>query len=185
MEEYLIEPRDEEIRGKISLIVPIGQRGQHTWKQMLATVRHLVDEVVVVEVNAAPEWMSEAVLLADKSVAWESGSTIDFWQQIKQLATYPFLLWINPDEALTTEGQGNLQALKQKMTVHMDAASFLLCLERDECTEGCTSMVRRNRLVRRDINFRWNSYIHDFVMQPEANLVHCAIELEYIQAELF
>lgn len=77
-------------------------------------------------------------------------------------ATMDYILWLDADDVLLTEDMNKLKGLKLSMDGSIDTYSMIYDYAFDERGEVKLSF-RRNRLVKREKNFKWTGIVHEYI----------------------
>lgn len=130
----------------------------------LRSVADLVDEIIIVDTGSTDR---------TKEVAGEYGARIfDFaWREdfaaarnyAFSLATCDYILWMDADDVFTEPNRVKLKRLKQELTADIDAVLMNYVLREQEQTGEPLALTRRNRLVKRNRNYRWIGIVHEYL----------------------
>jgi len=129
----------------------------------LASVKDLVDEINIVDTGSTDNTKEIVNQFTDRIFDFEwihhfaAARNFSFQQ-----ATKEYILWLDADDVLLKEDQEKLKALKDSLTSDIDAVSMNYHLSFDH--EGnVISLLRRNRLVKREKQFQWIGAVHEYL----------------------
>ncbi|MBO1912210.1 glycosyltransferase, partial [Microvirga sp. 3-52] len=77
-------------------------------------------------------------------------------------ATMDYILWLDADDNLPIEELNKFKTLKNSLDVSIDAVSMIYHIAFDEYGNP-TFSYRRNRLVKRENNFKWIGPVHEYL----------------------
>ena len=129
----------------------------------LDTVKDLVDEINIVDTGSTDSTKEIVKQFTNRIFDFE---WIDHFAAARnfsfQQATKDYILWLDADDIFTVEDQEKFKALKATLTHEIDVVSMNYYLNFDE--EGhVNSLLRRNRLVKREKNFQWIGAVHEYL----------------------
>ncbi len=129
----------------------------------LTSVKGLVDEINIVDTGSTDNTKQIVKQFTDRIFDFEwihhfaAARNFSFQQ-----ATKEYILWLDADDVLLEEDQEKFKALKESLTLDIDAVSMNYNLSFDN--EGnVSSLLRRYRLVRRDKQFQWIGAVHEYL----------------------
>lgn len=134
-----------------------------TLGRCLGSVADLVDEIVIVDTGSTDR--TKEIAAEFKAVIANFVWVNDFSQARNyafSLATREYILWLDADDMLLPADRDRFLALKSAMPAATDAVSMHYNLGRDEHGNVTTSL-RRNRLVRRSMGFKWIGIVHEYL----------------------
>lgn len=79
-----------------------------------------------------------------------------------QQATKDYILWLDADDVLTIEEHEKFKSLKNTLGPETDAVSMNYYLSFND-DGNIASLIRRNRLVKREKNFQWIGAVHEYL----------------------
>ena len=129
----------------------------------LTSVKDLVDEINIIDTGSTDNTKQIVKEFTDRIFDFEwihhfaAARNFSFQQ-----ATKEYILWLDADDVLLEEDQEKFKALKESLTLDIDAISMNYNLSFDN--EGnVSSLLRRFRLVRRDKQFQWIGAVHEYL----------------------
>lgn len=129
----------------------------------LASVKDLVDEINIIDTGSTDKTKQIVAQFTDRIFDFEwihhfaAARNFSFQQ-----ATKEYILWLDADDVLLEEDQEKFKALKESLTLEIDAVSMNYNLSFDN--EGnVSSLLRRYRLVKRDKQFQWIGAVHEYL----------------------
>jgi glycosyltransferase involved in cell wall biosynthesis len=134
-----------------------------TLERCLSSVAGLADEIIIVDTGSTDLTKEIAARYTDKVADF---TWVDDFAKARNyafsLATQDYLLWLDADDIFLPEDREKLQALKGALEWDTDAVSMNYNLAFDE-HGNVTSSLTRNRLVKRENNFRWIGIVHEYL----------------------
>lgn len=129
----------------------------------LASVKGLVDEIVVVDTGSSDRTIDIARSLG--AVVYEYKWQDDF-SAARNYAfaqgTSDYLFWLDADDVLEEDDASKLMSLKNSITPDYDSITMDYILSISENGQPL-NRLKRNRLVRRDRMFQWIGYVHEYL----------------------
>jgi len=129
----------------------------------LASVKGLVDEINIIDTGSTDNTKQIVKQFTDRIYDFEwiqhfaAARNFSFQQ-----ATKEYIFWLDADDVLLEEDQEKFKALKESLSLDIDAVSMNYNLSFDH--EGnVSSLLRRYRLVRRDKQFQWIGAVHEYL----------------------
>lgn len=151
---------------------------EETLARCLSSVADLVQEIIIVDTGSTD---------ATKEIAARFGARIFDFEWVDDFAkarnyafdqaTQSYILWLDADDILLPQDQAAFAELTAAMPAHADAISMHYHLGKDEYG-NVTSSLRRNRLVRRSMGFRWHGVVHEY-LQVHGNIVQREIAVTH------
>ncbi|MQR94337.1 glycosyltransferase [Fictibacillus phosphorivorans] len=136
---------------------------EHTLKQCLESVYKLCDEIIVVDTGSTDDTKKVASSFTPLVYDFQ---WIDDFSAARNFAfaqaTSDYILWLDADDVLLKADHDKLARLKEELLENVDAVTMIYHYAFDEFGNVTTSL-RRNRLVKRDKNFRWVGPVHEYL----------------------
>lgn len=146
----------------ISLCLIIKNEEAHL-SNCLDSVRGIVDEIILVDTGSSDQTKEIARRYTDKIFDFEwredfsAARNFSFAQ-----ATMDYILWLDADDVFSEEDQFKFRAFKETMDNSVDSVTMIYHYAFDEFGNPTISF-RRNRLVRRSRNFKWQGFVHEYL----------------------
>lgn len=129
----------------------------------LTSVQGIADEIIIVDTGSTDRTKEIARQFTDNIYDFE---WIDDFSAARnfafQQATQEYIFWLDADDVLEAKDQELLAELKRTLDPSVDSVMMHYHLAFDS-SGNVTSSLLRNRLVRRDRQFRWQGVIHEFL----------------------
>lgn len=129
----------------------------------LASVRDVVDELIVVDTGSTDGTKSAAAAYGAKLYDFE---WVDDFSAARNFAfgqaTQQFIMWLDADDVLEEADRARFRALKELPELPYDSITMKYHLSFDDQNRPVHSL-RRNRLVRRSCQFRWHGAVHEYL----------------------
>lgn len=129
----------------------------------LSSVQHIVDEMIIVDTGSEDR---------SKEIATKMGAKVFDFTWINDFAaarnyafskaTQDYILWLDADDVIKEEDQQRFLHLKATLSPDVQTVTMSYHLSYDAQGNATTSL-RRNRLVRRDCQFRWIGAVHEYL----------------------
>ena len=134
---------------------------ENTLARCLDSVREIVDEIIIVDTGSEDCTKEIVRNYTDKIYDFK---WIDDFAAARNFAfekaTMEYILWLDADDVFMKEDQQKLLDLKNTLDSSVDSVTMHYYLAFD--TKGnVTSSLKRNRLVKRAKNFRWEGAVHE------------------------
>jgi len=150
----------------------------------ISSVEGIVDEIVIVDTGSADRTKEIAAQFTDRIYDFE---WIDDFSAARNyafsLATKPYILWLDADDLIKDRDRELFLELKQNLAEDVDSVSMYYHLAFDEAGNPI-SMLRRNRLVRRDRNFQWIGPVHEY-LAVWGNILHSEIAVTHRKDKVY
>ncbi len=152
----------EEKQISISLCM-IVKNEESTIERCLDSVKDICDEIIIVDTGSTDRTKEIVEKFTDRifDFTW-----IDDFAAARNFAfsqaTMEYILWLDADDILAASDQEKFLKLKKNLDPVTTAVSMTYLYAFDRY--GAVSFsFRRNRLVRRDKNFRWIGAVHEYL----------------------
>jgi len=134
-----------------------------TLEGCLSSVADLIDEIVIVDTGSTDRTKAIAARFTDRIFDFEWVHDFSKARNYSfQQATGEYILWLDADDVFLAEDREKLRQLIGSLPYHADAVSMPYHLHRDQ-HGNVTSSIRRNRLVRRSMGYRWIGWVHEYL----------------------
>lgn len=131
--------------------------------QCLSSVKDLCDEIIIVDTGSTDKTKEIAKEFTDKVIDFK---WIDDFSAARNFAfshaTKDYILWIDADDILLVEDQEKFKLLKENLDPIYNSYSMRYNLTFDGDGNPNFSF-RRNRLVKREMNFKWIGAVHEYL----------------------
>ncbi|WP_368901574.1 glycosyltransferase [Oceanobacillus oncorhynchi] len=147
---------------KVSLCM-IVKNEEEVLRQCLDSVNNLCEEIIIVDTGSTDKTKEIAREYTDKVIdfKWIDDFSAARNFAFKQAAS-PYILWLDADDVLQEAEQIKFKKLKEELDESVDAVSMLYHIAFDEFGNP-TFSYRRNRLVKRERNFKWIGPVHEYL----------------------
>lgn len=140
----------------------------------LDSARPLVDEIVICDTGSTDHTKSIALEYTDRVYDFE---WIDDFAAARNFsfskATMDYILWLDADDVIEQADRDAFCAFKKVLAPPVDIVMMPYHVAFDE--KGNPTMTyQRERLLRRDRGYRWESPIHEAII-PSGHIIHCPI----------
>ena len=132
-------------------------------RQCLDSVKDLCDEIVIVDTGSTDKTKDIAKEYTEKVIDFK---WIDDFSVARNFAfsnaTMEYIFWLDADDILLKEDQEKFKELKANLDPVYNAYSMIYNLTFD--ADGNPNFsYRRNRLVKREMNFKWVGPVHEYL----------------------
>lgn len=136
---------------------------EDTLARCLESVKDAVDEIVIIDTGSTDATKETARVFTDKIYDFK---WIDDFSAARNFsfskATKDYIMWLDADDVLLPEDAEKLKKLKETLEPDVNSVTMKYNISFDEYG-NVTNSYRRNRLVRRDRNFRWIGFVHEYI----------------------
>jgi glycosyltransferase involved in cell wall biosynthesis len=136
---------------------------EKTLARCLDTVKEIVDEINIVDTGSTDKTKEIASIYTDRifDFPW-TNSFADARNESYKYATKDYILYLDADDVLLEADQVKFKELKESLDPSVDSVSMYYDAGTDEFG-NVTLRYRRNRLVKREKNFRWYGDCHNYI----------------------
>ena len=136
---------------------------EETLARCLDTVKEIVDEINIVDTGSTDKTKEIASIYTDRifDFPW-TNSFADARNESYKYATKDYILYLDADDVLLDADQVKFKELKETLDSSVDSVSMYYDAGTDEFG-NVTLRYRRNRLVKREKNFRWYGDCHNYI----------------------
>ncbi|MEC0125921.1 glycosyltransferase [Paenibacillus pabuli] len=144
----------------------------------LESVNGIADEIVIVDTGSTDQTRQIAARYTERIIDFE---WVDDFAAARNFAfeqaTSEYILWLDADDVFEPEDRVKLIELKRSLDPAVDSVTMDYHLS--FTAEGKVAYsLRRNRLVRRDRNFRWIGAVHEY-LEVAGHLLHSDIAVTH------
>lgn len=144
----------------------------------LASICDLCDEIIIVDTGSTDTTKEIASKFTNHIYDFE---WIDNFSAARNyafsLATKEYILWLDADDVFLQEDIKKFKEMKQNLNDSVDVVSMFYHVAFDEYGNP-TFKFRRNRLVRRENNYKWFGAVHEY-LEVGGNVIHAAIAVTH------
>ncbi|WP_340014480.1 glycosyltransferase [Paenibacillus sp. FSL K6-1318] len=144
----------------------------------LDSVNGIADEIVIVDTGSTDRTRQIASRYTDRIVDFE---WVDDFAAARNFAfdqaKSEYILWLDADDVFEAEDRAKLIALKRSLDPAVDSVTMDYNLSFTADGKVAYSL-RRNRLVRRDRQFRWIGAVHEY-LAVAGNLLHSDVAVTH------
>ena len=151
---------------------------ENTIERCLESVKDIADEIIIVDTGSTDK---------TKEITKRFTSQIYDFQWIDDfsaarnfsfsMATKEYVLWLDADDILLHEDLEKFRLLKESLRPSVDSVTMLYNIGFDEYGNVTTS-YRRNRLVKRNNNFKWIGFVHEY-LSVYGNIINSEISITH------
>ncbi|MEG0774526.1 glycosyltransferase family 2 protein [Clostridium sp.] len=150
-------------------------------KNCLESIHDIVDEIIIADTGSSDETINIAKGYTNKiyDFPWindfAAARNFSFSK-----ATCDYIFWLDADDILKEEDREKLKLLKRTLDSSYDAVSMKYHYSFSEAGEP-TLTFRRNRIVKREKNFKWYGFIHEYIavegkiLESDINVSHMRV----------
>lgn len=147
-------------------------------ERCLNSINEVVDEIIIIDTGSMDNTI-ELVKKYTKKVY--NFKWIDDFSKARNFsfnkATKDYILWLDADEFINEENKNKLLELKKNISNNIDVITMetYMCIDENN---NPRIRARRNRLVKREQNFKWVGFIHEYinidgnVFDSEIGIIH-------------
>ena len=150
--------------------------------QCLDSVKDICDEIIIVDTGSTDKTKEIAKEFTEKIIDFK---WIDDFAAARNFAfshaTMDFILWLDADDILLEEDQRKFKELKKDLNKTIDAVSMIYNIAFDEYGNP-TFSYRRNRLVKKENNFKWIGPVHEY-LEVGGNIISTDIAITHRKSD--
>ena len=136
---------------------------EKTLERCLNSVKSFIDEIIIVDTGSIDKTKEIAKLFNAKiyDFKWinDFGEARNF---SFSKATSEYIMWLDGDDFIDNDSISRIEKLLKNFDKAYDYVSAEYILGRNEVNEVSYSL-RRNRIVRRAMNFKWIGHVHEYL----------------------
>lgn len=176
-----IKRGEEGIRISLCMIV---KNEETSLARCLDSVKGIADEIVIVDTGSTDRTRQIAAQYTDCIFDFE---WVDDFAAARNFAfdqaSCEYIMWLDADDVFEPQDRAKLIALKQSLDPAVDSVTMDYNLS--FTPEGKVSYsLRRNRLVRRDRQFRWIGAVHEY-LAVAGNLLHSDVAVTHKKDKVY
>lgn len=136
---------------------------EDTLGRCLESVKDVIDEFVIVDTGSTDRTKEIAQKYAGRVYNYKWINDFSAARNYSfSKATQEYIMWLDADDILLEEDAKKLTELKKTLDPGVDSVTMKYNVAFDEYGNA-TSSYRRNRLIKRERNFRWIGFVHEYV----------------------
>lgn len=144
----------------------------------LDTIKDIVDEINIVDTGSTDKTVEIAKQYTDRVFFFEwTGKFAEARNESFKYATKDYILYLDADDVILDEDRKKLQQLKENLDPSVDSVSMYYDAGTDEFG-NVTLRYRRNRLVKRERNYRWAGDCHQY-LNVFGNIINADISVTH------
>ncbi|WP_270574045.1 glycosyltransferase [Bacillus glycinifermentans] len=144
----------------------------------LDTVKDIVDEINIVDTGSTDKTVEIAKQYTDRVFFFEwIGDFAAARNESFKHATKDYILYLDADDVLLEKDRKKLKELKETLDRSVDSVSMYYDAGTDEFG-NVTLRYRRNRLVKREKNFKWKGDCHQY-LEVYGNIINADISVTH------
>lgn len=166
---------EESIRISLCMIV---KNEEASLARCLDSVNGIADEIVIVDTGSTDQTRQIAARYTERIIDFE---WVDDFAAARNFAfeqaTSEYILWLDADDVFEPDDRVKLIELKRSLDPAVDSVTMDYHLS--FTAEGKVAYsLRRNRLVRRDRNYRWIGAVHEY-LEVSGHLLHSDVAVTH------
>ncbi|RDY25336.1 glycosyltransferase family 2 protein [Romboutsia weinsteinii] len=162
---------------EISLCM-IAKNEEDVIARCISSIKDIVDEIIIVDTGSTDNTIEIAKNLGASVYEFE---WIDDFSKARNYsfskATKDYILWLDADDILNPDDIDKFRELKSNVNNLVDSVTMNYVLTVGPKGEFISSL-RRNRLVKRERNFKWIGQVHEYlevygnIINSDINVIH-------------
>lgn len=141
----------------------IVRNAEATLGRCLSSVSNVVNEINIIDTGSTDETINIARKYTDRIFHFK---WVDHFAEARNFsfekATKEYILWLDADDVIMEKDQKQLMDLKKTLSSEVDSVSMNYILGFDDYG-NVRSSIRRNRLVKREKQFKWRGVVHEYL----------------------
>jgi glycosyltransferase involved in cell wall biosynthesis len=151
---------------------------EETLSRCLDTVKDIVDEINIVDTGSTDRTKEIALKYTNRIFDYQwTNSFADARNESYKYATKDYILYLDADDIILEADQVKFKELKETLDPSVDSVSMYYDAGTDEFG-NVTLRYRRNRLVKREKNFRWYGDCHNY-LEVGGNILNSEIAITH------
>ncbi|MCF2719108.1 glycosyltransferase family 2 protein [Paenibacillus sp. UKAQ_18] len=152
---------------------------EQTLARCLDSVADLMDEIIIVDTGSTDQTKTIAARYTDRlyTFVWRDDFAAARNESFDK-ATCSYIMWLDADDVLLEPDRERLRALKQRLSMDIDAVVMPLHLAEGEQGELLFTS-RRIRLVKRERQYRWEGRLHEDLVIPQGQIVYSDVAVTH------
>lgn len=151
---------------------------EDTIGRCLDFVKDVIDEFIIVDTGSSDNTKDVIKKYTDNIYDFE---WIDDFSDARNFAfskaTKDYIFWLDADDVLLPEDVEKFKALKRNLDTSIDSVTMRYNVSFDEYGNVTTS-YRRNRLVKKEKNFKWIGFVHEY-LEVYGNIINSEISVTH------
>jgi len=144
----------------------------------LDSIKDVVDEIIIVDTGSTDQTKEIATQFTDKIYDFE---WVNHFGKARNFsfskATKDYQMWLDADDIITDSECEKILTLKKTLDPDTDVVTFKYHTHFD-ATGKPTLTSTRERLFKREKNFKWNDAIHEYILMS-GNVIHSDIAISH------
>lgn len=151
---------------------------EDTIGRCLESVKDVIDEIIIVDTGSFDNTKSVIKRYTDNIYDFK---WIDDFSAARNFAfskaTKDYIFWLDADDILLSEDAEKFKSLKKDLNPSIDSVTMKYNIGFDEYGNITTS-YRRNRLVKKEKNFKWIGFVHEY-LEVYGNIINSEIGITH------
>ncbi len=140
-------------------------------ERCLASVSSIVDEIVIIDTGSTDQTKEIAKKFTNRVYDFKWINDFSAARNFAfSKATKDYIMWLDADDVITVGNAEKLLELKKTLSKEVDAVAMKYHLSIDDDGNPTFSSVR-NRIVKRERNFKWIGFVHEY-LEVYGNIIH-------------
>lgn len=151
-------------------------------ERCLDSIKDIVDEIIIVDTGSSDNSINICKKFTNKIYDFK---WVDDFSAARNFsfskATKEYILWMDADDILLPEDIKKFSALKDTLDHSVDSVTMKYNVGFDKYG-NITLSYRRNRLIKREKNFRWLGFVHEY-LKVYGNIINSSISITHRKME--